>query len=45
MQIINTANNREVILSFVFDKRNNKDEIISIIPARKTETEKPVKAI
>ena len=45
MQIITTANDSDVNESFVLDSKYKIEDIISIRPARTTETEKPVKAI
>ena len=45
MQIITTAIASEVSESFVLDSKYKIEEMISIKPARTTETEKPVKAI
>ena len=44
-QIRETATVRDVILSRVREKRNNTEAIITIKPARITETENPVRAI
>ena len=45
MQITRTATDREVIESLPLPSRNKSEEIISIIPARHTDTENPVIAI
>ena len=45
VQMINTEATRDVILSFVLQNKNRRDEIINISPARTTETEKPVNNI
>ena len=45
IQIIRTATESEVSESFVLESRKSRVEIISITPARTTETEKPVIAI
>ena len=45
VQIIATAIVSEVMESFVLATKNNREEIISINPARTTETENPVIAI